>query len=128
MSNPNIVLSGRIGTEIESRKMPDGTMKAKFRVITSDRRKNEFGQWEDKDTSGWTVVAWDNLANKVITHLSKGDPVTVQGTIKEVSWMDQEGNRKKSTETRASEISINLYALKTESESQTVSANVELEW
>jgi len=114
MSNPNIVLSGRIGTEIESRKMPDGTMKAKFRLITSDRRKDESGQWQDKDTSGWTVVAWDNLANKAIAHLSKGDPVTIQGTIKEVSWTDQEGNKKRSTETRASEISINLYALKAE--------------
>lgn len=114
MSNPNIVLSGRIGTDIESRQMTDGTMKAKFRVITSDRRKNDNGQWEDKDTSGWTVVAWGNLATKAIAHLSKGDPVMVQGTIKEVSWLDQEGNKKKSTETRASEISINLYALRAE--------------
>lgn len=118
MSNPNIVLSGRIGTDIEARTMSDGTQKAKFRIITSDRRKNEYGQWEDKDTSGWTVVAWDSLAKKVIQHLSKGDPVTIQGTIKEVSWMDQEGNKKKSTETRASEISINLYALKTEEVSE----------
>lgn len=114
MSNPNIVLSGRVGTDIESRQMTDGTMKAKFRIITSDRRKNENGQWEDKDTSGWTVVAWGSLANKAIEHLSKGDPVTVQGTIKEVSWTDQEGNKKKSTETRASEIAINLYALRAE--------------
>ena len=118
MSNPNIVLSGRIGTDIEARTMSDGTQKAKFRIITSDRRKNEYGQWEDKDTSGWTVVAWDSLAKKVIQHLSKGDLVTIQGTIKEVSWMDQEGNKKKSTETRASEISINLYALKTEEVSE----------
>jgi single-strand DNA-binding protein len=117
VSNPNIILSGRIGTDIESRKMPDGTMKAKFRIITSDRRKNERGEWEDKDTSGWTVVAWDNLANKVVAHLSKGDPVIIQGTIKEVSWTDQEGNKKKSTETRASDIAINLYALKKEVDS-----------
>lgn len=114
MSNPNIILSGRIGTDIESKQMTDGTMKAKFRIITSDRRKNDYGQWEDKDTSGWTVVAWGNLATKAIAHLSKGDPVTVQGTIKEVSWLDQDGNKKKSTETRASEISINLHALKSE--------------
>jgi single-strand DNA-binding protein len=114
MSNPNIVISGRIGTDIESRKMPDGTNKAKFRVITSDRKKNSLGEWEDANTSGWTVVAWDKLAERAIKHLSKGDPVTVQGQIKEVSWMDQEGNKKRSTETRASEISINLYALKSE--------------
>lgn len=125
MSNPNIVLSGRIGTDIESKQMTDGTMKAKFRIITSDRRKNEYGQWEDKDTSGWTVVAWGNLATKAITHLSKGDPVTVQGTIKEVSWLDQEGNKKKSTETRAYEIAINLHALKSE---EVVERDDEINW
>jgi single-strand DNA-binding protein len=114
MSNPNIVISGRIGTDIEARKMPDGTNKAKFRVITSDRKKNSLGEWEDANTSGWTIVAWDKLAERAIKHLSKGDPVTIQGQIKEVSWMDQEGNKKRSTETRASEISINLYALKSE--------------
>jgi len=114
MSNPNIVISGRIGTDIEARKMPDGTNKAKFRVITSDRKKNSLGEWEDANTSGWTIVAWDKLAERAIKHLSKGDPVTVQGQIKEVSWLDQEGNKKRSTETRASEISINLYALKSE--------------
>jgi single-strand DNA-binding protein len=118
MSNPNIVISGRIGTDIDSRKMPDGTYKAKFRVITSDRKKNSLGEWEDANTSGWTIVAWDRLAERVIKHLSKGDPITVQGQIKEVSWMDQEGNKKKSTETRASEISINLYALKSEEASE----------
>jgi single-strand DNA-binding protein len=127
MSNPNIVISGRIGTDIESRKMPDGTNKAKFRVITSDRKKNSLGEWEDANTSGWTVVAWDKLAERAIKHLSKGDPVTVQGQIKEVSWLDQEGNKKRSTETRASEISINLYALKTENSTSEEKEDI-LQW
>jgi single-strand DNA-binding protein len=112
MANPNILLSGRVGTDVESRTMTDGTMKVKFRVITSDRKKNDRGEWEDKDTSGWTVVAWDKLAEKVAKSLSKGQLVTVQGQMKEVSWMDQEGNKKKSIETRASEISININGIR----------------
>lgn len=127
MSNPNIVLSGRIGTDIEARTMSDGTQKIKFRIITSDRRKNDHGDWEDRDTSGWTVVAWDNLAKKAIAHLSKGDPITVQGTIKEVSWLDQQGNKKKSTETRASEISLNINGMRVE---ETVFASIgdDVQW
>ena len=112
MSNPNIVISGRIGTDIEARKMPDGTQKAKFRVITSDRRQNQKGDWEDYNTSGWTIVAWDNLALKAINNLSIGMPVTIQGYIKEVSWTDTNGNKKKSTETRATDISININYFK----------------
>jgi single-strand DNA-binding protein len=125
MSNPSIVLSGRIGTDIESRQMNDGTMKAKFRIITSDRKKNDNNEWEDVNTSGWTVVAWDTLAKRSIEHLSKGMPIIIQGSIKEISWLDNEGNKKRSTEIRASEIAVNLYALKKEKEEENV---VDLEW
>lgn len=117
MSNPNIVISGRIGTEIEARKMPDGTQKAKFRIITSDRRKTANGDWEDYNTSGWTIVAWDNLAVRAINSLRMGMPVTIQGYIKEVSWLDQDGNKKKSTETRATDISVNINYFKKEVDS-----------
>lgn len=116
MSNPNITISGRIGTDIEARKMSDGTQKAKFRIITSDRKKNDAGEWEDLNVSGWTIVTWDKLAERSISFLSKGDLVTVQGQIKEVSWLDPDGNKKRSTETRASEISLNVYGLKKEVE------------
>lgn len=114
MSNPNIVLSGRIATDIETKQMTDGTQKAKFRIITSDRKKSDSGEWEDVNVSGWTVVAWDKLAIRVIEHLSKGMPITVQGSIKEVSWVDQSGNKKRSTEVRASEVAININSFKKE--------------
>lgn len=114
MSNPNIIISGRIGTDVEQRVMTDGTKKVKFRIITSDRKKNDIGMWEDVNTSGWTIVAWDRLAEKAISSLSKGQLITVQGQIKEVSWIDQEGNKKKSTETRASEISLNINGIRVE--------------
>jgi len=117
MSNPQIVLSGRIGTEIEARTMPDGTQKAKFRLITSDRKQNQNGDWEDSNTSGWTVVAWDRMAIKAIDNLKIGMPITVQGYIKEVSWMDQTGNKKKSTETKALDISININYLNKDKQS-----------
>lgn len=126
MSNPNIVISGRIGTEIESRKMPDGTQKAKFRVITSDRRQNQKGEWEDYNTSGWTIVVWDKLALRAINNLSIGMPVTVQGYIKEVSWTDTDGNKKKSTETRATDISVNINYFKKEVSSDI--KEVEYQW
>lgn len=114
MSNPNIVISGRVGTEIEARTMTDGTQKAKFRIITSDRRQTANGDWEDYNTSGWTVVAWGNLAVRCINTLALGMPVTVQGHIKEVSWLDQDGNKKKSTETRATDVSVHINYFKKE--------------
>ena len=127
MSNPNIVLSGRIATDIETKQMTDGTQKAKFRIITSDRKKNDSGEWEDINVSGWTVVAWDKLAIRVIDHLSKGMPITVQGSIKEVSWVDQDGNKKKSTEIRASEVAVNINSFKKEF-NNILEVNEEVNW
>lgn len=109
MSNPNITIIGRIASEPENKIMPSGSSMSRFRVITNDRRKNSYGEWEDADTSGWTVVAWDRLAENIIGQLSKGDQVIINGTIKEVSWVDaSSGSRRYSFEVKAQHIGKDL--------------------
>lgn len=110
MANPTVVISGRVGTDIESRTV-GGSQKVKFRLITSDRRKNDKDEWEDKNTSGWNITAWDKLAERVLNHLEKGDPVTVQGVAYEDSWEDKEGNKRKTVEIKANNISLDLNGL-----------------
>lgn len=105
-SNPTIYVNGRIGTDVTVR--PVGNTKvARFRVITNDRRKVD-GEWEDINTSGWNVAAWDKLADKVSDHLEKGDPVMIYGRIFEDAWVDGEGNKRFSTEIRAEDIGLNI--------------------
>lgn len=110
-SNPTIYVNGRIGTEITTRNVGN-TKVARFRVITNDRRKNESGEWEDANTSGWNVAAWDKLGDKVIEHLEKGDPVMISGRIFEDSWVDGDGNKRFSTEIRAEDIGLNVLLAK----------------
>lgn len=110
-SNPTIYINGRIGTDITVRTVGN-TKVAKFRVVTNDRRKNESGVWEDVNTSGWSVAAWDKLADKVETHLEKGDPVMIYGRIFDDSWTDSDGNRRNSTEVRAEDIGLNVLLAK----------------
>lgn len=109
MSNPTITLVGRIATEPEFKTLPSGTSMARFRVISNDRRKNAFGEWEDHDTSGWNVVAWDRLAENISGVLSRGEQVIVNGTIKEISWLDNStGDRRYSFEIKAQHIGKDL--------------------
>jgi len=108
MSNPNITLIGRIATEPEFKTLPSGTSVARFRVISNDRRKNSFGEWEDADTSGWNVIAWDRLADNIIGELFKGEQVIVNGVIKETSWVDASGSKRYSYEIKAQHIGKDL--------------------
>jgi single-strand DNA-binding protein len=113
MSNPNLTIIGRIGTDPEF-KTYNGTPVVKFRVITSDRRKNEQGQWEDVNTSGWNVSAWNNVADSAKGTLKKGQEVIIMGNMKEDTWKDNEGNPRRSVEIKANSIGITTYSVKKE--------------
>ena len=110
-SNPTIYVNGRVGTNIEIRDVGSSKV-ARFRVVTNDRRKNDQGIWEDVNTSGWNIAAWDKLASKVAAHLEKGDPVMIYGRIFEDTWVDGEGNKRFSTEIRAEDIGLNILLAK----------------
>lgn len=110
MSNPTTTIIGRIGTDPEFKTFGDRAI-VKFRVITSDRRKNDNGVWEDLNTSGWNIVAWGSLAESCKNIIEKGQEVIVMGSMKEDSWTDKDGNPRKTTEVNASSIAVSTYAI-----------------
>jgi single-strand DNA-binding protein len=110
MSNPDITIVGRIGTEPEYKNF-GGNNIVKFRVITSDRRKTDDGKWEDVNTSGWNIVGWNRLAESSKDILEKGQEVIVIGTMKEDSWTDKDGNNRKTTEITASNIAVTMHSI-----------------
>jgi single-strand DNA-binding protein len=110
MSNPEITIVGRLAADPEYREFGSNSV-AKFRVITSDRRKNEDGAWVDINTSGWNVAAWNKLSESCRNVLSKGQEVVVIGSVKEDTWTDKEGNSRKSVEVTASTIGVTTHAV-----------------
>jgi single-strand DNA-binding protein len=103
MSAP-ITLIGRCGTEpeIKSAKGPVVT----FRVVTNGRR-NIGGEWQDVDTSWWSVVTFGFTAEGVIQELHKGDLVVIVGKVKETSW-EKDGVKHKSVEVVADHVAKEL--------------------
>lgn len=108
MANPIITIVGRVGIDPED----VGSNGLRFRVATNDRVKNDnTGEWEDKNTSWWTVKAWRTLAEQSKSVIKKGMEVIVVGKIYEDSWTDKEGVKKSSYEINADSISVTAYTL-----------------
>lgn len=106
--NPKITIVGRLGKDPEA----VGQSGARFTVATNDRVKNEkTGQWEDKDTSWWTVKAWKSLAQQSLANLKKGQEVIIVGTIYQENWKDSNGNARTSYEVNAESIALTMHTL-----------------
>jgi single-strand DNA-binding protein len=108
MANPIITIVGRVGSEPES----VGSNGLRFRVATNDRVKNDTtGEWEDKNTSWWTVKAWRTLADQSKSVIKKGMEVIIVGKIYEENWTDKDGVKRSSYEINADSISVTAYTL-----------------
>ena len=108
MANPIITIVGRVGSEPES----VGSNGLRFRVATNDRVKNDMtGEWEDKNTSWWTVKAWRTLAEQSKSVIKKGMEVIIVGKIYEENWTDKDGVKRSSYEINADSISVTAYTL-----------------
>jgi single-strand DNA-binding protein len=108
MANPMITIVGRVGSEPET----IGSNGLRFRVATNDRVKNDTtGEWEDKNTSWWTIKAWRTLAEQSKAVIKKGMEVIIVGKIYEESWTDKEGVKRTSYEINADSISVTAYTL-----------------
>lgn len=108
MANPTITILGRVGSDPEA----IGSNGLRFRVATNDRVKNDTtGEWEDKNTSWWTVKAWRTLAAQSKSVIKKGMEVAIVGKIYEENWTDKDGVKRSSYEINADSISVTTYSL-----------------
>jgi single-strand DNA-binding protein len=110
MANPTVTIVGRIGQDPDTINYASGTG-LKLRVATQDRVKNDSGNWEDKDTSWWTVKVWGKLAEQAKDVLKKGQEVTIVGKMREEQWTDNAGNKRYTTDIKAENISVSVYTL-----------------
>ncbi len=79
-----VTVVGQVASEITYKHGEDGRSSAFFRVVSTERRYNtQIGDWEDGESVWLGVSCWRKLADSVKTALSKGDPVIVQGKLRQ---------------------------------------------
>lgn len=91
------ILVGRLGADPELRNTNGGMTIAKLRVATTERKKDQDGNWGEH-TEWHTVTAFGNTAEAAGRFLSKGRQVYVEGRIRTRKWQDKEGQDRWSTE------------------------------
>lgn len=101
MSFP-ITLKGRLGADPDVTIATSGTAVTKMRIVTSARRQVN-GEWEDTDTSWWSVTAFGKQAEAAADQLHKGDLVLVMGKIKQREW-EKEGVKRTTADIVADEV------------------------
>lgn len=106
---PRITVEGRIVAEPDLRFAPSGVAVCNFRLVSSDRKKDEAsGEWVDTKTLWLRVTSFKKLAENCAESLEKGDLVTVVGKISTNEWEDNDGIKRSTTELIADSVAASL--------------------
>jgi single-strand DNA-binding protein len=89
-----VFLLGNVGKDPEIKSTVGGTMVANFGLATSERYKDQQGNFQER-TEWHNVVAYARLAEIVRDYVKKGSKLFVEGRITTRSWDDKEHAGKK---------------------------------
>lgn len=94
----SITIAGQLGRDAEVRYLSNGDAVTSFSVADS--------QGKDKATIWWRCSLFGKRAEALAQYLTKGQSVTVCGSIIEREYTDKGGVQKKSQDVRVSEIAL----------------------
>jgi single-strand DNA-binding protein len=89
-----VTLLGNVGKDPEIRSTPSGVMVASLTLATSDRQKDQQGNWQDH-TEWHNLKAFNRTAEIVRDYVKKGSKLYVEGKITTNSWEDKETRQKR---------------------------------
>jgi single-strand DNA-binding protein len=111
MSQDNtITVRGYVTAEPKMRqRTPEQVPVATIRVGSTPRKLNrETGEWQDGETSYYSVTCWRKLAENVHGSLRKGDMVIVRGKVSTRSWLDDQQRVRMEVEIEADSVGHDL--------------------
>ena len=93
-----ITVAGTLGRDAEVKYLPNRDAICNFSVADSQGR--------DKPTIWWNCGLYGKRAESLSQYLTKGQAVTVTGSVSEREWTDKEGNKRKSMDVRVSDVAL----------------------
>ena len=94
----SITIVGGLGRDAELKYLNNGDPICNFSVADSQGR--------DKGTIWWNCTLFGKRAEALSQYLTKGQSVTVVGTVTEREWTDKTDTKRKSMDVRVSEIAL----------------------
>jgi len=92
-----VILLGNLGKDPEVRQTASQSTVCSFSLATSERRKDQSGNWVDH-TEWHNVVTFGKTAENCGQYLKKGRQVYLEGKIQTRKWQDKEGKDRYTTE------------------------------
>jgi single-strand DNA-binding protein len=94
----NITVAGTLGKDAEVKYLANGDAICNFSVADSQGR--------EKPTIWWNCGLYGKRAESLSQYLTKGQAVTVTGSVSEREWTDKEGNKRKSMDVRVNDVAL----------------------
>lgn len=98
-----IIVIGNVGRDPELRYTGNGKAMAQFSLATNHRYQKPDGEW-DEQTEWFRVVAWSQLAERMMERIQKGSQAYVEGRLQTRVWTGQDGKERKEVEIIANTI------------------------
>jgi single-strand DNA-binding protein len=98
-----VILIGNLGRDPEVRYTQNGAAVANFTLATNEAWTDKNGERQER-TEWHRIVVWGKQAEIVREHLSKGKQVYVERSLQTRQWDDREGNKRTTTEIRATRV------------------------
>jgi single-strand DNA-binding protein len=93
-----ITVAGTLGKDAEVKYLANGDAICNFSVADSMGR--------DKGTIWWSCGLYGKRAESLSQYLTKGQAVTVTGSVSERKWTDKEGNERKTMDVRVNDVAL----------------------
>lgn len=94
----SLTITGNLTRDAELRSLNDGTAVLSFAVADN--------QGKDKTAIFWNCALFGKRAESLQQYLTKGQQVTVVGTVSEREWTDRDGAKRKSMSVRVGDLAL----------------------
>lgn len=94
------MILGNLGQDPELRYTQSGTAVCTLSVATTDKRKDQDGNYQEQ-TEWHRVNVWKNIAENCAKYLKKGSKVYAEGKLSTRKWEDKNGVERYTTEITA---------------------------
>ncbi len=105
MSVNKAIIIGNLGSDPEVRYTQSGTAVANLSIATNERWTDKNGERQER-TEWHRVVVFGKTAENCQKYLSKGRQVYVEGRLQTDEWEDRDGNKRKTTEIVAQNVTF----------------------
>jgi single-strand DNA-binding protein len=99
----SVVLMGRLTYEPELKTTTSGLSVIRFQMAVD---RNYQPQGQDRQADFIDVVAWRQTAEFISRYFHKGSMIAVEGSIQTNNFTDRDGNKRKSVEVVANQVSF----------------------